>query len=163
MGFKFDPNITGLISGQFTSLLVSEPGGLGASNLVIDPSQTFDISVEWTLSQPLSNLWLAALSPADWSLTAYAESVGPGPEIMLKQDNVTIASGVQNPPNTFTWNHTFTVGPNVLDEENPGNPTGPSGVYKLVVTAFLNSTLGTPGYDIMGFEEGPIIKVENPV
>ncbi len=52
--------------------------------------------------------------------------------------------------------------PNSLDEENPGNPLV-SGVYKLVVTVFLNSVFGSPGYDIMGFAEGPVIKVENPV
>ena len=49
-----------------------------------------------------------------------------------------------------------------LSEENPGQ-NAPSGVYELVVTAFLDSTLGDPGYDIMGFSRGPTIKVESPV
>ena len=46
--------------------------------------------------------------------------------------------------------------------ENPGDPLV-SGVYKLVVTVFLDSVFGSPGYDIMGFAEGPVIKMENPV
>jgi hypothetical protein len=64
-----------------------------------------------------------------------------------------------NPP--FAYSTTLTVQPNTLDEENPGNPLV-SGVYKLVVTVFLNSVFGSPGYDIMGFAEGPVIKVEDP-
>lgn len=163
MGFKFDPNMTGLISGKFNSVLVVEPGSvLSEPNLVVDPTRPFDIRVEWEMTEVLADLWLAALSPADWSVTAYAESIGPGPEVILKQDAVSIASASNPSPHRFVWNHTLTVPANTLDEENPGNPTGPSGVYKIVVTAFLNSTLPSPGYDVMGFEEGAIIKVEDP-
>jgi hypothetical protein len=49
-----------------------------------------------------------------------------------------------------------------LSEENPGDPTQ-SGTYKIVVTAFLDSALGSVGYDMMGYAEGPIIKVESPL
>jgi hypothetical protein len=31
------------------------------------------------------------------------------------------------------------------------------------VTTFLDSALGPIGYDMMGYAEGPIIKVENPI
>jgi hypothetical protein len=31
------------------------------------------------------------------------------------------------------------------------------------VTTFLDSNLGPVGYDMMGYAEGPIIKVENPL
>ena len=55
----------------------------------------------------------------------------------------------------------LTVPPNALDEGNPGSQT--SGIYKLVVSVFLDSTLGSPGFDMTGFNEGPIIQVENPV
>jgi hypothetical protein len=48
-----------------------------------------------------------------------------------------------------------------LHEENPGDPTQ-SGTYKIVVTAFLDSAIGGVGYDIMGYAEGPIVKVEDP-
>jgi hypothetical protein len=46
-------------------------------------------------------------------------------------------------------------------EEDPGNPSQ-SGTHKIVVTTFLNSELGSVGYDMMGYAEGPIIKVEDP-
>ena len=55
----------------------------------------------------------------------------------------------------------LTVPPNTLNEENPGDPTQ-SGTYKVVVTTFLDSALGPVGYDMMGYAEGPIIKVESP-
>ena len=34
---------------------------------------------------------------------------------------------------------------------------------KSVVTTFLDSVLGPVGYDMMGYAEGPIIKVESPL
>jgi hypothetical protein len=49
-----------------------------------------------------------------------------------------------------------------LSEEDPGNPNQ-SGTYKIVVTTFLNSALGQVGYDMMGYAEGPIVKVESPL
>ena len=55
----------------------------------------------------------------------------------------------------------LTVKAGTLAEENPGNPNQ-SGTYKIVVTTFLDSTIPGVGYDIMGYAEGPIIKVESP-
>ena len=89
--------------------------------------------------------------------------MGPGPEIIIADESPP-AAGASSKPNPTTWEftHTVTVGAGTLAEENPG-PAGPSGVYKLVATVFLNSNLGAPGFDIAGFNEGPLIKVENPV
>jgi hypothetical protein len=55
----------------------------------------------------------------------------------------------------------LTVPAGTLSEENPGDPAQ-SGTYKIVVTAFLDSAIGGVGYDMMGYAEGPIIKVESP-
>ena len=164
MADKFDPNIAGLISGEFTSVALDEPGGFGEGspgNLVINEDQPFSINVTWKMEGPLTPLWLAALG-GNWSVSAYAESVGPGPELILKQDSVPVSSAVVN-GTTRTWTHTLVVPAGTLQEENPGNPLGPSGIYRLAVTTFLDSTLGAPGYDIIGFFEGPAIKVENPI
>ena len=164
MGFQFDPNIPGFISGDFTQVAVVEPGGLGTSNLVLDPTKTFNINVAWEITGSLTPLWLAALkatSPS-WSIVAYAESVGPGPELLLTEEAVLVDSAFDQLANAWRWKHQLTVPANTLPEENPG-PGGPSGVYKLVVTAFLDSTLGPVGFDIMGYAEGPIVKVEDPI
>lgn len=163
MGFQFDPNITGFISGEFTNIAVVEPGGLGTSNLVLDPTKTFNVDVAWEITGPLAPLWIAALRTAspDWSVAAYAESVGPGPELLLTEEPVSVASAFDQLPDAWRWKHRLTVPANLLEEEDPG-PGGPSGVYRIVVTAFLNSVLGLAGFDIMGFTDGPVIKVENP-
>ena len=164
MGFQFDPNITGFISGDFTQVAVVEPGGLGTSNLVLDPTKPYNINVAWEITGSLTPLWLAALKATSprWSIAAYAESVGPGPELLLTEEPVAVASAFDQLPNAWRWKHQLTVAANTLPEENPG-PGGPSGVYKLVVTAFLDSTLGLAGFDMLGYGEGQIIKVENPV
>jgi hypothetical protein len=126
-------------------------------NLVIDPSKPFSIVVEWKLEGFFVPLWLAALG-GSWAIEAYAESIGPGPEKRIALANVPVGPAVQ--PKTYAV--TLTVAANELQEHSPG-PGGPSGLYRLTISAFLNSTLGAPGYDIAGFAEGPVIKAENPI
>ena len=162
----FDPNVPSgflTITGDFTStVLVEEVPAIGVGNLVLDPTREFKIKLDWAIDGNVAELWLSALAidSPDWIVTAYAESVGPGPEQILVTKNVPVNPlPSANPP--FAYSTTLTVPPFSLPEENPGDPLV-SGVYKLVVTVFLDSTFGSPGYDIMAFAEGPIIKVEDP-
>jgi hypothetical protein len=163
---NFDPNVPSgflTITGEFTTaILVEEVPAIGVGNLVLDPGEEFKIKVDWKIDGNIAELWLAALAvdSPNWVVTAYAESIGPGPEQILVVQNVPVLPLVGNPP--FTYTTTLTVPPDTLLEENPGDPLV-SGVYKLVVTVFLNSVFGSPGYDVMGFSEGPVIKMENPV
>lgn len=162
----FDPNIVGFMEGQFTSVAVTSPAGFpapAATNRVIDPRQPFTIDLTWQLNGQLVPLWLAALG-GDWSISAYAESMGPGPEIILGQDTLAVSAGTPVPGSAtdVEWTFKLTVPAQTLPEENPGDPLGPSGVYKIVSTVFLNSTLGQPGFDVVGFTEGPMVKVEDP-
>jgi hypothetical protein len=46
-----------------------------------------------------------------------------------------------------------------LSEHDPSSPE--SGIYKLSVAVFLNSTLPAPGFDLVGFRGGPLIQVES--
>ena len=166
---RFDPNIppAGLtdpaIEGEFTGIVaITEQPTLGKSNLVVNRDKSFDIEVSWHVFGNLVPLWLTALSvnSPNWVVTAYAESQGPGDEVSLGSVNVPVRG-----PN-FSLDEAYkaklTVPANKLHEENPGDPTQ-SGVYKIVVTAFLDSALGPVGYDMMGYAEGPIIKVESPI
>jgi hypothetical protein len=163
---NFDPNVPSgflTITGEFSSaVLVNEVPAIGVGNLVLDPTQPFDIRVDWAIDGNIADLWLSALAVAspDWIVTAYAESVGPGPEVIIATQNVAVNPLPSGPP--FAYSTTLTVPPNTLPEENPGDPLV-SGVYKLVVTVFLDSVFGSPGKDIMGFAEGPVVKMENPV
>jgi hypothetical protein len=166
MSDQFDPDVPSgflTITGEFTAaVLVSEVPAIGVSNLVLNPQQTFDIKVDWKIDGNIAELWLSALAVAspNWVVTAYAESIGPGPEqILVAKDVPVLPLPSANPP--FAYSTTLTVPANTLPEENPGDPLV-SGVYKLVVTVFLDSVFGSPGYDIMGFAEGPVIKMENP-
>ena len=164
---EFDPNVPSgflTITGEFTSaVVVTETPTIGVGNLVLDPTKDFDISVAWKIDGNISELWLTALAidSPNWVVTAYAESIGPGPELILVTQNVPVLPlPSASPP--FAYSVTLNVPPNTLQEENPGDPLV-SGVYKLVVTVFLNSTFGQDGYDVMAFSEGPVVKVENPI
>ena len=68
----------------------------------------------------------------NWTVEAYAESMGPGPELQIAATTV--------PKNGLAYSTTLHVPAGTLPEGNPG-PGGPSGVYKLTVTAFLNSSI----------------------
>jgi hypothetical protein len=140
---------------------ITEQQRLGKANLVVDRTRPFDIEVKWHVFGNLVPLWLTALSvnTKNWVVTAYAESQGPGDEVTLGSVDVPVGGPVFSLDETHTAR--LTVPAFKLPEENPGDPTQ-SGTYKIVVTAFLDSTLGQVGYDMMGYAEGPIIKVEDP-
>ena len=159
----FDPHletpVSVLFKGEFNHVRCVDPAatfpGISQANLVMNGARPFNIELEWELSGSLAPLWLAALG-GSWSVEAYAESVGPGPEQRIA------AATVPANPGTMTYSTTLTVPANTLPEGNPG-AAGPSGKYKIVCSCFLNSTLGTPGYDISGYVEGPVIMIENPI
>jgi hypothetical protein len=51
---------------------------------------------------------------------------------------------------------TVTVPP-ILTEDSGDE----SGIYKLVVSVFLNSSIPGGKFDLMGFQEGPFIQIED--
>ena len=167
---RFDPNIPPsanpadpCIEGEFTGVVaITEQPTLGKSNLVVNRGEAFKIDVQWHVFGNLVPLWLTALSvdSPNWVVTAYAESQGPGDEITLGSVLVPVGAGPFSLDEAYAG--TITVGAGALSEENPGDPTQ-SGTYKVVVTTFLDSDLGAVGYDMMGYAEGPIIKVEDPL
>jgi hypothetical protein len=166
---RFDPNIPPggptdpAIEGEFLGIVaITEKPTLGKSNLIVNRDQTFDIEVEWHVFGNLVPLWLTALSvrTPDWVVTAYAESQGPGDEVTLGSVNVPVRGPFFAQDETYKAK--ITVPASLLSEENPGDNTQ-SGTYKIVVTTFLDSDLGPVGYDMMGYAEGPIIKVESPL
>lgn len=156
---QFDPNIPGLISGDITTVVVIDPAGtfppFEVGNHVLNRDDSFQVSVTWKIDGLLRPLWLAALG-GSWNVQLFAESLGGGPEILLASDNSVAAD-----PAVANYSVTLNIPPAALDEGDPGSNV--SGIYKLVVSVFLDSTLGSPGFDMTGFNEGPIIQVENPV
>lgn len=162
---RFDPQMApALFFGEFTNVKVIDPAAPGppmVGNLVIDPNKEFEILVEWKLEGFFVPLWLAALG-GSWAIEAYAESIGPGPEIRIAYKAEPVGPPVSPKTYSVKLKYDPTIPAHKLAEHSPG-PGGPSGLYRLTISAFLNSTLGPPGYDIAGFAEGPVIKAEVPV
>ena len=156
---QFDPNIPGLIEGNITNVAVLDPAGtfppFEVGNHVLNRDDSFKVNVKWSITGLLRPLWLAALG-GNWNVQVFAESIGGGPEILLARDDSVAAD-----PTIGDYAAELTVPANALEEGDPGSNV--SGIYKLVVSVFLNSNLGAPGFDMTGFNEGPIIQVENPV
>lgn len=66
-------------------------------------------------------------------------------------------------PNCRKWQAEVTVPAGTLEEGNPGGPDdSPSGLYRLAVSVFLNSSLGEPGFDLCGFQNSSVVQAENP-
>jgi hypothetical protein len=158
----FDPRVevggVNLFLGEFTKLALrqnpSPPHHV--SNRAIDPTREFYIDMEWRVTGAEVPMRMHAVG--DWQIYAYAESVGPGPELHLKDSNEVEPKGPIL-PGTMTWNHTFTVPANRLPEHT-GTTT--SGVYMICVVVFANSNLPGPGNDVVGFGEIPVVLSERP-
>lgn len=167
---QFDPNIPGFMEASCTGVTLTAPAGFPAPalpNRVIDPTQDFTLHIEWEAFGALTTLWLAALSNT-WRVEVFAESLGGGPEQRIASGtlnkNTTVPCTVNAAqPNCTKWELDVTVPANTLPEGAPAaSANAPSGIYKMAISLFLDSNLGTPGYDIVGYHEGPIIQVENP-
>jgi hypothetical protein len=155
---QFDPNIPGLIVGEITTVTVIDPADtfppFEVGNHVLNRDEAFKVDVAWKITGLIAPLWLSALG-GNWNVQLFAESLGGGPEILLARDDTVPAL-----PPKQDYTVTLNVPANALQEGNPGSQV--SGIYKLVVSVFLNSNLGKPGFDMTGFNEGPIIQVEDP-
>jgi hypothetical protein len=154
---QFDPNIPNLISGDITTIVVRDPAAdfppFEVGNHVLDPTEEFQVDVTWEINGLLRPLWLKALA-GNWNVQLFAESLGGGPEQLIASDN-----NVPADPTVFQYQVRLRVAGGTLPEGNPGSNV--SGIYKLVVAVFLNSNLGRPGFDMVGFSEGPIVQVED--
>jgi hypothetical protein len=155
---QFDPNIPGLIQGDVTNVTVVDPPSLPfqVGNLVLDPNKDFTLEVTWRVFGAIVPLWLAPLAQ-NWDVNVYAESLGGGPEKRI--GGATQDKDISTPcgADCREYTVTVTVPANTLPEDDGGDV---SGVYKLVVTVFLDSSIGP--FDVAGFREGPIIRIEDP-
>ena len=153
----FDPQRTNF-HGEFTRVECLDPTTPDhVPNLVLDPSKPFTIECEWRLTGADVPLYMAALDD-NWIVECFAESLGPGPELRI--GTATVPKGSVS-GTTRTFSATVNVPAGTLPEGAPSSTV--SGIYKLVTAVFLNSSIGAVGYDITGFAEGPVIKVENPI
>jgi hypothetical protein len=154
---RFDPNIPPLIGGDITTVRVIDPATdfppFEVGNLVLSPAQAFQVQVEWKIVGGLRPLWLKALG-GKWNVQVFAESVGDGPEKLLARND-----DVEARFDVFDYAVTLDVPAFSLPEGDPGSNV--SGIYKIVAAVFLNSDLPAPGFDMIGFNEGPYIQIED--
>ena len=164
----FDPDWTSttnvlLFHGETTDIKVLDPDG--HPNHVLDPSKDFKVELEWNLTGQLVPLHLD-WPGAEFEIKVFAESMGPGPELELT-DPIKVPTGTYT-GGYFdrTYKAVVEIDGGQLPEHKPGGTAEApgqepaSGVYKLVTTVWLNGAIPGP-YDVIGFEEGPIIQMES--
>lgn len=151
---QFDPNFPGLLEGDITNVTVIDPVFQG--NRVINPTQPFDVQVDWEIRGTHVPIYLGG-AVQNWTVSVYGDTVGPGIDLVLanvlknKNDSVPCA-GVSCTKYTVT----VTVPAGTLQEHDVSH----SGIYKIAAAVFLNGM--TPGNDLIGFREGPVIQAEAP-
>lgn len=162
MSERFDPvhidKVTGvtLIDGAVRARVIDPDGH---PNQVLDPDGPFDIEVDWYI-EGLVNYQLAlgcAAQGARWRITAYGESIGPGPEAEIGQRLVPVPGFTSQTRMRTDYSAKVTVPAGTLPENTPG---GASGLYEISVVVFLNWR-GPGGEDLIGFANARPILVEN--
>ena len=165
---QLDPNIPGLIEGGIT-VTITDPqqfvGGVG--NRVLDPGLPFTVTIEWEIFGQLVPLWLSALA-GDWDVSVYA--IGGGGQLLVSRGAVATTAvqpcTVNNAqPNCHRFSTDLVVPADTLEEHTPGSNA--SGIYRIAGAVFLDSSLstapGNPGFDVIGFAEGPLVQMERSV
>lgn len=124
-----------------TQNLTVTDGGM-ASSLIVEENVSFDVSIDYALS----GIWagflegLLDISGSDAEFKVTAESLGPGPEVVLGTANVNFSAG------TLSYTSTMTIAPNTLIE----------GAYK------LTGLVTIPNFGpITGYCEGPVLQIKS--
>ena len=138
--------------------------GTGPTSTVMDPDGTPNnilqedlggsVKVDWGFSGPGRFF----LTPTQFTVNLYAESIGPGPEKLVGTANVPGTAHTAGP----TWNFTATIAipPAPSAGSLPPNGPGVSGVYRL--TAIVANSIAGVRDSVAGFVEGPIIEMRSP-
>ena len=124
------------------STAVLDPAGVNPRT-IIKMTDPWRLRVDWSLHGPL-----VPMIDGDWRVTAYLESMGPGPEITLGTAVIDIGSGGTPDALGLEYQHTFNLAPNTPNV---------AGAYKLVTVITSVSETGLPG-PFAAFDEGPILQ-----
>jgi len=140
-GFDFPVGLSG--TGPNVSVLDPDSN----PNTVLDTGLPFYIRVEWSIAGGV-----APLIAGTWYVSAYADSVGPGPEVQV---GATMPVPLTGPLNFST---TITVPPGALPS---ASGSASSGVYELVTIITHTNVFGV-ATEMTGFAEGPLIQMRTP-
>ena len=139
-GFDGVPALTGNV----TNVALIDPDG--TPNKVLDVDLAFSVKVNWTVTPPAT----AQLLDGTWTIRAYAESMGPGPEAII--GTATVAANGGN-----AYSASITVPAGTL----PADVAPDSGVYKLVVVITYR-TQNNVLTEIAAFSEGTYFLLRKP-
>lgn len=135
------PAVSADLDATLDAVLVTDLDG--NPNRVIDRNVGCNVRIDWHLSGTLQSLIAGT-----WTVRAFVESMGPGPEMQIGSAIVPLGAN----PN---YSATINVPANTL----PANPPD-SGVYKLVVV-ITHEAFGIKS-EMAGFGEGPLFSVREP-
>lgn len=125
--------------GTFDAVVRDENGDPA---VILHVGRPFSIEAEWTIEA-----LAAVLLGGEWEVSAYVESIGPGPEQLVGTTTVALTGAT-------SYNAVVTVPGGTLPND-PGPPN--SGVYKLVtVLTHRNFTKIT---NIAALVEGPVLRI----
>ncbi|GAA1040458.1 hypothetical protein GCM10009557_61820 [Virgisporangium ochraceum] len=127
-------------SGTFAAKVLDN--SVGTTN-VLEASKPIKIEAVWQIDAES-----ARVLGGRWEVAAYAESIGPGAEILMPPVQTVPLNGGTNygtvivvPPNTF-----------------PDNPApGASGVYKIVIVLLLRNFGNIT--DVAAIDEAPLLRI----
>lgn len=141
-----DTDFDGLpaLSGAVTNVALIDPDG--TPNRVLDASRDFTVDISWTVD-PAST---AILLDGTWTVSAYAESMGPGPEAVIGSATVAANGGP-------AYSTTITVTTGTLTADVPPD----SGVYKLVVVITYRTATNVLT-EMAAFSEGTLFLLREP-
>jgi hypothetical protein len=132
--------------------------GTGPTNTVLDPDLNPNnilqenlggsCRVDWSFTGPATPF----LDPTTFTVSLYAEAIGPGPDMLV--GSVNVPGSAHTPP----WNYTTNVAipPNSLPATGPNA----SGVYRL--TTVITNSIGGQRDQLAGFVDGPVIEMRSP-
>ncbi|WP_329476578.1 hypothetical protein OG558_36205 [Kribbella sp. NBC_01510] len=141
-----DSDFDGLpaLDGAVTAVAIIDHDG--NPNRVIDDQLPFDVTIDWTVQPPAT----AALLDGNWTVKVYAESMGPGPEVLIGTAVVAATGGPA-----------YSASINVPAGTLPSDVPPDSGVYKLVVVITYRNTLNVLT-EMAAFSEGPMFLLRRP-
>jgi len=142
--------------GEFSSFHHELPGvGVPPSN-VIRTDQEWHVHIEWKTTGVLN-----PMIGGNWHIHCYLESLGPGPDVDIQDENADAHVVPLTPAGgDIFYNAVFNVKQNVINLP-PGTPMLQTGLYRLVVALTYIDLANTPG-PIAAFQEGPVLQFYNP-
>lgn len=135
---QFEPQLPGPYQYLFHGHLqtqVSDPEGTPSST-IISLTDRWNLTVSWQVH----GLFVPSIG-GKWQIRAYLESIGPGPELEVVNEDVIMTGGSD-------YSETYRIGPRIPDRPGP---------YRLVTVITALNLLGTPA-PFAGYDEGPILQ-----